>query len=79
MVNVRDKQRNRPPRGTRLRNRCRGGVDERVVRSEPSLLIEKNQDAPTGRALAVDTRIRRRRAGFDNRKSERPNDARENA
>ena len=42
VIDVSDEQGNRTTRRARLGNRSRGGVDEGVVRREPSLLIEKN-------------------------------------
>jgi hypothetical protein len=39
VVDVSDEQRDRTTRHARLGDRCRGGIDEGVVRSEPSLLI----------------------------------------
>ena len=43
VIDVGNEQRYRTPRRTRLGDRCRGGIDEGVVGSEPSLLIEKNE------------------------------------
>jgi len=42
VVHVRDEERDRSFDGARLGNGNRGGVDEGVVCSEPSLLVEKN-------------------------------------
>jgi hypothetical protein len=39
VVDVSDEQRDRTTRHARLGDRCRGGIDEGVVSSEPSLLI----------------------------------------
>jgi hypothetical protein len=76
VIDVRHEQGDRTTRRSRLGDRCRGGVDEGVVRSEPSLLIEKNEmllqagrQQPRPRWLEP--------GGKDNRKSEGPNDARE--
>jgi hypothetical protein len=78
MVDVGDEQRNRPAGRTRLGDGCRRCVDEGVVGSEPTLLIEKNEMLLQAGRSRFNTRIRHRRAGFDNRKSERPKDARAN-
>ena len=43
VIDVGNEQGYRTARRTRLGDRCRGSIDEGVVRSEPSLLIEKNE------------------------------------
>lgn len=43
VIDVGNEQRYRTMCRARLGDRCRGGIDEGVVRSEPSLLIEKNE------------------------------------
>lgn len=76
VIDVGNEQGYRTMRFARLGDRCRGGIDEGVVRGEPSLLIEKNE------MLLQSGRSRTRpqcfeSGGKDNRKNEGPNDARE--
>jgi hypothetical protein len=75
VIDIGYEQRNWTTRSARLGDRCRGGVDEGVVRSEPSLLIEKNEMLlPAGRSQPWPEWLRV--GGKDNRKSGGPNDAR---
>jgi hypothetical protein len=43
VIDVGDEKRYRPTCASRLGNGRRGGIDERVVGGEPSVLIEKNE------------------------------------
>jgi hypothetical protein len=43
VIDVSDEQRYRTTRRSGLGDRCRGGIDEGVVSSEPSLLVQKNE------------------------------------
>ncbi|HEV8233196.1 MAG TPA: hypothetical protein VGP84_01315, partial [Gemmatimonadaceae bacterium] len=55
VIDVSDEQGDGTTRDTGLGNRCRGGIDERVVGREPSLLIEKNGLLlPAGRNRTAD-------------------------
>lgn len=76
VIDVGDEQSNWTTRCARLGNRCRGSIDEGVERSEPSLLIEKNEMLlQAGRSQPRPQWLRV--GGKDNRKSEGANDARE--